>query len=69
MKKVALLLTLLISINLSAQETTKTKTLFVRVFDLDGKKIGKGHIYAMNDSPYGANIQPKESCGRSVVTK
>ena len=49
-EKVILLLTLLICINLSAQETTKTQTLFVRVFDLDGKKIGKGHIYATNDS-------------------
>ncbi len=50
MKKVILLLTLLTCISLSAQETTKTQTLFVRVFDLDGKKIGKGHIYATNDS-------------------
>ena len=50
MKKVILLLTLLICINLSAQEATRTQTLFVRVFDLDGKKIGKGHIYATNDS-------------------
>lgn len=50
MKKVILLLTLLICINLSAQVTTKTQTLFVRVFDIEGKKIGKGRIYATNDS-------------------
>ena len=50
MKKVILLLTLLNCINMSAQETTKTETLFVRVFDLDGKKIGKGYIYSTNDS-------------------
>ena len=50
MKKVILLLTLLMSINISAQHANKTKTLFVRVFDLDGKKIGKGYIYAINDS-------------------
>ena len=50
MKKVILLLTLLICINLSAQVTTKTQTQFVRVFDLEGKKIGKGRTYATNDS-------------------
>lgn len=50
MKKVALMLTVLITINLSAQEITKTKKLFVRVFNLDGKKIGKGKIYTINDS-------------------
>lgn len=50
MKKVALMLTVLITINLSAQEITKTKNLFVRVYNLDGKKIGKGHIYTISDS-------------------
>ncbi|WMI65999.1 hypothetical protein RBH94_02300 [Aestuariibaculum sp. YM273] len=50
MKKVILLLVLLISINLSAQQDNVTKKLFVRVFNIDGKKIGKGHIYLINDS-------------------
>ena len=50
MKKVILLLTLLICIKLSGQETIKAKNLFVRVFNLEGAKIGKGHIYTINDS-------------------
>jgi len=50
MKKVILLLTLLISINISAQQENKTQNLFVRVLDIDGNKIGKGHIYSINDS-------------------
>ena len=50
MKKVILLLSLLCWINLLAQESTKNEAQFVRVFDLDGKKIGKGHIYTMTDS-------------------
>ncbi|GGK31159.1 hypothetical protein GCM10007962_26990 [Yeosuana aromativorans] len=49
MNKLILLLTLLISISISAQEN-KTQNLFVRVFDMAGKKIGKGHIYSINDS-------------------
>ena len=49
-KKIILLFTLLICVKLSAQEINNTHTLFVRVFDLDGKKIGKGHIYSSNDS-------------------
>jgi len=50
MKKLILLLALLISINISAQQENVTKKLFVRVFNIDGKKIGKGHIYSINDS-------------------
>lgn len=50
MNKLILLLTLLLSINISAQEENKTQNLFVRVFNMDGKKIGKGHIHSINDS-------------------
>jgi hypothetical protein len=50
MKKVLLLLTLLISFSIAAQKENRTQNLFVRVFDIDGKKIGKGHIYSINDS-------------------
>ncbi|TBW29973.1 hypothetical protein [Gramella sp. KN1008] len=50
MRKVILLLSLLVSISVSAQKESKTQNLFVRVFGMDGKKIGKGHIYSINDS-------------------
>ncbi|GAA4291827.1 hypothetical protein GCM10023163_07410 [Aestuariibaculum suncheonense] len=40
----------MISISISAQEENKTQKLFLRVFDMDGKKIGKGHIHSINDS-------------------
>ena len=35
---------------MSSQQEIRTQNLFIRVFDLDGKKIGKGHIYSINDS-------------------
>lgn len=50
MRKIILLLILLVSFNISAQQERKTKKLFVRVFDLNGKKIGKGYFYSANDS-------------------
>lgn len=42
--------TLLLSSNLFSQESTGTKKLFVRVYNLEGKKIGKGHIVSLTDS-------------------
>ena len=50
MKNLILLLTLLISFSINAQVENKTHKLFVRVFNMDGKKIGKGHIHSINDS-------------------
>jgi hypothetical protein len=50
MKKAILLFSMLMSINLSAQSEIITQKIFVRVYDLDGKKIGKGRVYAINDS-------------------
>ena len=47
---VGLCFTLLLSSNLFSQESTRTKKLFVRVYDLEGKKIGKGHIVSLADS-------------------
>ena len=35
---------------MASQQEIKSQKLFVRVFDLDGKKIGKGHMYSINDS-------------------
>ena len=45
-----LCLTLLVSSSLYSQEITGTKKLFVRVYNLEGKKIGKGHIVSLTDS-------------------
>lgn len=47
---VSVCLTLMASSNLFSQENTNKKKLFVRVYDLEGKKIGKGHVNILNDT-------------------
>jgi hypothetical protein len=47
---IGLCFTLFVSSNLFSQEKTNSKKLFVRVYNLEGKKIGKGHIHFLNDT-------------------
>jgi hypothetical protein len=50
MKNLFLLIVLLLSIAISAQEMSKKKNVFVRVYDLHGNKISKGIILSISDS-------------------
>ena len=43
-------LLLLGSLSAMAQKETKSKNTFVRVYNLEGKKMNKGHIVFVNDS-------------------
>ena len=48
-KSIVLLIVLIFSINMSAQNELKNKVYF-RVYNLDGMKINKGHIVFLSDS-------------------
>lgn len=50
MKKLILFLSLMAGIPLMAQNEIQVPDLFVRVFDMDGKKMGKGKILAISDT-------------------
>lgn len=52
-KPVMLLLVLVLSTNIYAQKETVEKGMFVRVFNLDGKKINKGHVAFVVDTLLG----------------
>jgi len=47
---VMLILVTFSSINIYGQNQIREKKMFVRVFDFDGKKIGKGYISVVTDS-------------------
>jgi len=47
---IGLCFTIIVSSNLFSQEKSNVKKLFVRVYGLDGKKIGKGHVNFLNDT-------------------
>ena len=47
---ISLCLALLLSSNVFSQERNNAKKLFVRVYDTQGKKIGKGYIVSLSDS-------------------
>ncbi len=51
-KTIGMILILAFSINLVAQKE-QDKKLFIRVFNLEGKKINKGHFQFINDSLLG----------------
>jgi hypothetical protein len=50
MKKAMLLFSILMSFNISAQDEINSQEIFVRVYDLKGKKIGKGKILSISDA-------------------
>lgn len=62
MKKLFFAMALILSINISAQKGTEKANVFVRVYDLQGKKISKGNILTITDSmlQLNAGTGPKE---------
>ena len=49
-KSVMLILALLFSINVIAQNEVKKNYMFVRVYNLEGKKINKGIVFTVTDT-------------------
>lgn len=56
----AFCIALIFSINLYAQKETNSKKVYLRVYNLEGKKISKGHIVFLNDSILGLNKSGKQ---------
>jgi len=52
-KTMALFFLLTFSININAQSATQNNKIFVRVFNMEGKKIGKGHVLFAIDTVVG----------------
>ena len=50
MKKLIFAITLILSFTMYAQDVFKKDSYFVRVYDLHGKKIGKGRISSITDT-------------------
>lgn len=50
MKNLIFAITLILSFNIYAQDGFKKANIFVRVYDLQGKKIGKGRIGSITDT-------------------
>ena len=50
MKNLLLLITLLLSLSVFSQKEFKKSNFFIRVYDLNNKKIGKGHFIYATDS-------------------
>lgn len=50
MKNLFFTIALILSIGISAQEGTEKTNVFVRVYNLEGKKIGKGKILSISDT-------------------
>ena len=50
MKNLFFAIALILSFNISAQEGTEKANIFVRVFDLQGKKINKGTIILISET-------------------
>lgn len=81
-KTIALIFALLFVINSFAQKETVEKGLFIRVFNLEGKKINKGHVAFVGDSILGlkkngndieinvkeiGTIKTKRSAGHNIL--
>ncbi|MDP3313950.1 hypothetical protein [Lutibacter sp.] len=62
MKNLFFVFAFIISINISAQEEIENATVFVRVYDLQGKKISKGKILSISDTSIQlkGKLEPKE---------
>ena len=74
MKNLIFLIALTLSINISAQNELKNSNIFVRVFDLQGKKINKGKIFSISETSLqlikkGENIKINFSSIGSIKTK
>lgn len=80
---VLLLFVFFASINLYSQNQVMAKTLFVRVIDIEGKKVGKGYVRVATDSTLELSrsneyriiplknigyIKTKRSAGHNVLT-
>jgi len=50
MKNLIFAITLILSINVCAQNGFENTYVFVRVYDLQGKKIGKGKIFSISET-------------------
>ncbi|MDW5290978.1 hypothetical protein [Formosa sp. PL04] len=50
MKNLIFVLTLIISINVCAQNKFEDSNIFVRVYDLQGNKINKGDIFSISET-------------------
>ncbi len=50
MKNLFFAIALILSINISAQVGSEKANVFVRVYDLQGKKISKGKIFSISDT-------------------
>jgi len=57
---IALLFVLLFGINSYAQKETVEKVMFIRVFNLEGKKINKGHVAFVGDTILGLKKNGKD---------
>jgi len=55
---------LILSFNISAQELTEKANTFVRVYDLQGKKISKGNILSISDT----SLELKYAKGSKKIT-
>lgn len=74
MKNLIFTITLILSINLCAQNEFENTNIFVRVYDLDGKKIGKGKILSISEtslhlSRKGESVKVKVNGIGSIKTK
>jgi len=82
MKNLIFAITLLLSINICAQNELENRNVFVRVYDFQGKKIGKGNIFSISDSYLQLNwkrasvkipvssigsIKTKRSAGNNII--
>ncbi|WP_047245640.1 hypothetical protein [Maribacter thermophilus] len=50
MKSVVLAITLILSTGIYAQNEFENTNVFVRVYDLEGKKVGRGKIYSITET-------------------
>lgn len=82
MKNLLFVIALLLSITINAQEVTKKANIFVRVYDLQNKKISKGNITSISETSLHLNrngeyvkipvnkigsIKTKHSAGNNVL--
>ncbi len=82
MKNLIFVITLILSINVCAQNGFENTNVFVRVYDLQGKKIGKGKILSISETSLQLNrkgesmeipvssigsIKTKRSAGHNVL--
>ena len=81
-KATVVLFILAISLNMVAQKGTENKGMFLRIYNMEGKKINKGHFRFINDSILGiwrykklvqlhvrdiGKIKTKRSAGNNVL--